>query len=180
MKVRQEENGRIIVSLREIEPFFLDLLRRIPDSTDPGDDPAARARLHSVPVDPAEDEENFNDDWRAYVQPELRALFQSAVEIVSGDLADLPPPEDRSADDFDPADFVPGEVEMGIPRQHADAWLSVLNQARLVIAAKQGFTENDMEESLPLPPFDEREFALFQVHFYDYLQQALLQAMGFD
>ena len=66
-----------------------------------------------------------------------------------------------------------------MPREHADAWIAALNQARLVIAAKHNYAERDMEEELPLPPFNERQFRLFQIHFYDYLQEILIQASGY-
>ena len=53
-------------------------------------------------------------------------------------------------------------------RRHAEAWLSVLNQARLVIAARRGFGEREMDEDLPFPPFTERDLDLFRIHFFDF------------
>ena len=67
-----------------------------------------------------------------------------------------------------------------LPRKHIDAWLTTLNQARLVIAAKQGFGEREMDEDMQFPPLTKRDLNLFQIHFYDFLQQALLRELGFD
>lgn len=181
MKVRPEAEGATIVTLLEIEPFFLDLLRRIGESGQPGDHSAARDRLFSAPAGAGEQE--IRDDWREYVEPELRDLFRSAREIVEHDLAGLPAVRADWTGDieaFEETAFTPTEHEVAIPRQHADAWLSALNQARLVIAAKRDFDESDMDEDLPLPPFDDRQFDLFQIHFYDYLQQLLLQGLGYE
>ena len=56
----------------------------------------------------------------------------------------------------------------------------MLNQARLVIAARRGFGEKEMDEDLPFPPFGERDLDLFRIHFYDFLQQVILREMGFE
>ncbi len=181
MKVRRESEGGAIVTLLEIEPFFLDLLGRISESGRPGDNPAAHERLFSAPVRAGE--KRFRDDWKEYVEPELRDLFRTAQETVESDLAGLPKAKTDWTGDIDSLEevaFAPTEHRLSIPRPHAEAWLSALNQARLVIAARRGFDESDMEEELPLPPFDARQFDLFQIHFYDYLQQLLLQGMGYE
>lgn len=181
MKVRRESEGRSIVTLLDIEPFFLDLLGRISESGRPGDNPAARERLFSAPAGAGDP--SICDDWKEYVEPELRTLFRTAQETVDNDLAGLPKSQTDWTGDIDALEevaFTPTEHRLSIPRAHADAWLSALNQARLVIAARRGFDERDMSEDLPLPPFNERQFDLFQIHFYDYLQQLLLQGLGYE
>ena len=89
----------------------------------------------------------------------------------------LPHTEDFA---FDPALFVPTEHILEVPRKHIDAWLTVLNQARLVIAAKRGFGEREMDEDMSFPPLTQRDLSLFQIHFYDFVQQVLLRELGFD
>ncbi len=181
MKVRREQNNRQQIVLEEIEPFFLDLLRGLPHCADPGDNQAARVRLFSAPMSPGGDGDEFNEDWEQYVAPEIAELFRSTQEIVLGDLAKLPPANASSpADAFDPAAFAPTTQALEIPRRHAEAWLSVLNQARLIIAARRGFGEREMEENLPLPPFTERDMDLFRVHFFEFIQQILLSELGYD
>lgn len=186
MKVRRQQEGQPAVVFEEVEPFFVELLRRLPDDANPGDHPAARDRLFSDPTGPAEDGDDFNSDWREFVQPELRDLFRSAREIVAEDLGALPrggfeiKRDSTQTIQFDPVAFAPGESGFTIPDRHSEAWLSVLNQARLVLAARRGFGEAAMDEELPFPPFSERDFDLFKVHFYDFVQQVLLREMGFD
>ncbi len=187
MKVRQHKPGKAApVVFEEIEPFFLDLLRRLPASADPADDPAARGRLFGDPMGPAEDGDDFNEDWRQFVEPELRDLFRSARETVEEDLGTLPPPAAGAASQsvsdavMDPAAFDPTPHILEIPTRHLEAWLSVLNQARLVIASRRGFGEREMDENLPFPPLSERDLDLFRVHFYDFLQQVILRELGFE
>ena len=185
MKVRQRHKGEpATVVFDEIEPFFVELLRRLPVSADPASDPAARERLFSEPMTAGEDAEEFNADWREYVEPELRDLFRSAREIVQEDLGKLPPAAggsaEAAADALDPSAFAPTRHKVEIPPRHLEAWLSVLNQARLVIAARRGFAEREMDEKLPFPPLSERDLDLFRVHFYDFLQQVILREMGFE
>ena len=181
MKVRREQSNQPQIVLEEIEPFFLDLLRGLPECADPGNHPAARARLFSAPMAPGSDGDEFNEDWENYVEPEIRELFRSTQEIVAGDLAKLPPAKMPSpAGPFEPDDFAPAAFTLEIPRRHAEAWLSVLNQARLAIAARRGFGEREMEEGLPLPPFTERDMDLFRIHFFDFVQQILLSELGYD
>ena len=64
-----------------------------------------------------------------------------------------------------------------IPTKHADAWLSALNQARLVIAAKNNFTELELSDHLRSPIGSRRDLSLFQVNFYGFLQEFILREL---
>jgi hypothetical protein len=177
MKLRRPQDQGIAVILDEIEPFFLELLKRIPAAADPGANEEALARLFSPAT--AEPDAEFNQDWQDYVEPELRELFRSAQEIVAGDLGALPAPGSAPLD-ADPAAFEPTTHTLEIPRPHIEAWLGVLNQARLVIAAKRNFGEREMDEELVFPPASERDLDLFRIHFYDFIQQILLRELGYE
>jgi hypothetical protein len=180
MKLRSPKDRRIAV-LEDIEPFYLDLLRRIPEAADPGDNTLARERLFSGPMQV--DSAGFNQDWRELVEPELRDLFRSAREIVAADLGGLPaldPKIDPACGRLDSPAFAPTKHKLEIPRDHAEAWLGVLNQARLVIAAKRRFGDNEMDEELAFPPASEREMDLFSIHFYDFVQQLLMRELGYS
>ena len=181
MKLRHKDDGSGTVVFDRIEPFFLDQLRRLPRLADPADDPAARARLFSAPMSRGMDGDEFNEDWERYVEPEIRSLFRNAQQTVEEDLAPLPEAAGQEPIGvFDPAAFVPTSLRLEIPTKHLEAWLSVLNQARLVISARRGFGEREMESDLPFPPFSDRDLDLFRVNFYDGIQQILLQEMGFE
>ena len=128
------------------------------------------------------DSQGFNQDWRELVEPELRDMFRSAQEIVAGDLRALPPADpkiDPACGQLASAVFLPAKHKLEIPRNHAEAWLGVLNQARLVIAAKRNFGDDAMDEDLSFPPASERELDLFCIHFYDFVQQMIMREQGF-
>ena len=78
-------NGTLEIT--ELDPFLAELLRQIPISANPEAVPAAEQRIYSLPADPNEKE--ICAEWKIYVQPELRRLFQSATETVATDLEQL-------------------------------------------------------------------------------------------
>lgn len=73
-----------------------------------------------------------------------------------------------------------GNRTLRIPSKHADAWLSALNQARLVIAAKNNFTESELNDHFRSPIGSRRDLSLFQVNFYGFLQEFILREMWSD
>ena len=80
---RQNES----LEIRELDPFLAELLRQIPDSVDTKNSPAAEERLFSAPA--GAEEKEFRSEWKLYIVPELRRLFQSATETVRQDLEQL-------------------------------------------------------------------------------------------
>jgi hypothetical protein len=151
------------LEVREIDPFLAELLRQIPESAQPKDCPAAEERLFSAPV---AEEKDFCAEWKLYVVPELRRLFQSATETVRQDLEQLQCTEKPFAN-----------CTLRIPLAHADAWLSALNQARLAIATSYEFTEHDLCDHYRSPLGSRRDLGLFQVNFYGFLQEFILREM---
>ncbi len=155
-------NGALEIS--EIDPFLAELLRQIPASTNPEAVPAAETRLYSAPAGPNEKE--FCAEWKLYVEPGLRRHFQSATEVVETDLQQLGEPEKPFANSA-----------LRIPREHSDAWLNALNQARLAIAAKYDFSEAELCDHYRSPIGSRRDLSLFQVNFYGFLQEFILREM---
>jgi hypothetical protein len=151
------------LEVREIDPFLAELLRQVPESAQPKNSPAAEERLFSAP---AADEKDFCAEWKVYVVPELRRLFQSATKTVRQDLEQLQCTEKPFAN-----------CTLRIPLAHADAWLSALNQARLAIAASYEFTEHDLCDHFRSPLGSRRDLGLFQVNFYGFLQEFILREM---
>lgn len=156
------KNGALVIT--EIDPFLAELLRQIPASTNPKSVPAAERRIYCAPAGPNEKE--FCAEWKLYVEPELRRLFQSATEIVEADL--------RQLDDSNKPDE---NSTLRIPREHSDAWLNALNQARLALAAKYDFTETELSDHYHSPIGSRRDLSLFQVNFYGFLQEFILREM---
>jgi hypothetical protein len=150
-----------VLELSELDPFLAELLRQIPASTKCEDAAVAEQRIYSAPAEPNEKE--ICAEWKLYVQPELRRLFQSATETVAADLQQL--------DGKKPF----ANCTLRIPREHADAWLNALNQARLVIAAKNNFDEGELCNHYRSPIGSRRDLSLFQVNFYGFLQEFILR-----
>jgi len=163
VEVTRTEKG---LRLARLDLFFVELLRQIPVSADPGDSDAARNRIYPVVVD---DPEALlaNEDWRAYVHPELKQLFGSASDVVREDL-----------EKFKQLDQSQESWAFEIPSVHFDQWLNTLNQARLALAARFEFGEGDMSQNGPQAIETVRDLSLFQIHFYGFLQECLLQDQG--
>lgn len=146
----------------DIDPFLAELLRQIPESANPGEDEAARQRLFSPPVHGSETD--LRNEWKLYVEPELRRLFQTATETVAEDLKQLAETDRPFAD-----------CALNIPLENGEAWLSALNQARLVIAAKYQFSDTELCDHYRSPIGSRRDLGLFQVNFYGFLQECILR-----
>lgn len=148
-----------MISLSGLDLFCCELLQQIAVSADPGEDVAARDRLFPSPTghtDPQADE-----DWQSYVEPELRELFQSSLDVVRDDLVDFP------------ADGASDYHTLRLPVAHLPHWINALNQARLTLAARYSVTDQEME-GVPLEG-DTRALAVFQIHFYGLLQEYFLR-----
>ena len=161
MEIRRRRNQ---IEISELDPFLSELLRQIPTSAKPEGAPAAEERIFSPPANGLETE--LCAEWKVYVEPELRRLFQMATETVASDLEQLNGNEKILAN-----------CTLRIPAKHADAWLSALNQARLVIAAKNNFTETELNDHCHSPIGSRRDLSLFQVNFYGFLQEFILREM---
>ena len=161
MEIRRQEN---CIELSELDPFLAELLRQIPESTETEGAEAAHQRLFSSPAPASEAE--ICAEWKLYVEPELRRLFRSATETVTTDLRQL----NGSTKPF-------ANCTLRIPTDNAEAWLNALNQARLVIASKYNFTEAELCDHYRSPIGSRRDLGLFQVNFYGFLQEFILQEM---
>ncbi len=159
MEIRREGDA---LELSELDPFLAELLRQIPDSTNPEGVRAAEERIFSPPAE--ENEKELRAEWKLYVEPELRRLFCSSTETVMADLKPL----NGSSKPF-------ANCTLRIPVKNAEAWLNALNQARLVIASKYGFTEAELSDHYRSPIGSRRDLSLFQVNFYGFLQEFILQ-----
>lgn len=152
------------LEISELDPFLAELLRQIPESANTDGALGAEKRLFSSPA--PEGEKGSCAEWKLYVEPELRRLFQKSVDTVTDDLGQLNSNQKPFAN-----------CTLRIPAAHADAWLSALNQARLVIAAKYDFTENELCDHYRSPIGSRRDLSLFQVNFYGFLQEFIMREL---
>ena len=150
------------LEISELDPFLAELLRQIPESCNLEGVEAAQQRIFSPPAKDSE----ICSEWKVYVEPELRRLFRSATETVEADLQQL----NGCAKPF-------ANCTLRIPTANAEAWLNALNQARLAIAAKYNFTDGELCDHYRSPIGSRRDLGLFQVNFYGFLQEFILQEM---
>jgi hypothetical protein len=155
------------LEISELDPFLAELFRQIPPSTNPEGMPEAEKRLFSPPAHASGNE--LCAEWKVYVEPELRRLFRSAMETVAGDLEQLNGKEKPFAN-----------RSLRIPAEHADAWLNALNQARLVLAEKNKFTDKELCDHYRSPVGSRRDLSLFQINFYGFLQELILRELGWS
>jgi Domain of unknown function (DUF2017) len=154
-------NGKSI-EFTDIEPIEADLLRQIPTLCDVPGDSRAESRLFSNPVDSSEAQ--FLSDWEEYVRPELRHVFLSAREAVEKDLKAM---EER-----------PGHPSrLVILSAHGEAWLNTLNQARLILASKFEFSDEELSLHEVPRSFSRRDLVLLQINFYAAIQERIIDAL---
>lgn len=146
------------VAIEDLDLFLCELLQQIPVSADTSDSESASARLYSSPTHGAEPE--FDEEWKEYVEPEMHEHFESALDVVRADMAGFPSPDAEA------------HQTLLVPVDHLESWIHALNQARLALGARYDVTEEDMDD-LPSGG-DERALAIFQIHFYGYLQERFL------
>jgi hypothetical protein len=151
------------LQISNLDPFLAELLRQIPQSTNAEGTPEAQARLFSKPSG----EKEICAEWKSYVEPELRRLFRSASETVAADLTQLNGNEKSLRN-----------RTLRIPVKHADAWLNALNQARLVIATKYNFSDEELNDHDRSPIGSRRDLGLFQINFYGFLQEFILREIS--
>lgn len=161
MEIRREGD---CIEISELDPFLAELLRQVPESTNPDGVESAEQRLFSMPT--ASSEREICAEWKLYVEPELRRLFQTATQTVAMDLQQL----NGSSKPF-------ANCTLRIPTRNSDAWLNTLNQARLVIAAKYNLSEADLCDHYRSPTGSRRDLGLFQVNFYGFLQEFILHEL---
>lgn len=157
-------DGKLVIE--EIPPPMVVLLQKLPELAEgESRSPEAEERLFPSPGGAGCDEE-FRADWRAFVEPDLHRLFQSARSTVQADLRQLEGDE--------------SEGRLVITRAHAEAWLNVLGQARLSIAAEHRLTDREINRDKLPPIFDERTQALARIGLFAYLQQELVELLTME
>jgi hypothetical protein len=156
-------SGKSRIGFRHIHPLLAELVRELPALVEPETlSEAAERRFYP---EPSADEnlEGLRADWKAFVEPGLQEQFRSARDVVVADLKTL-------AEKKEEFDFV-------IPLKHADAWLNVLNQARLALAADLDFDEKLLGANDSLDLATERGLAAFRINLYAFMQQCLIEQL---
>lgn len=118
-------------------------------------DAGVRDRLHpdAVPGDAAR-----NAEWHRLMDGELRHLFEAAQATFARDLEAFDPRTRRVA----------------FPADHLKAWMSAINQARVVLAEQHQIDATDLQ-SEDFSPGSPRDSARLQVHVLGYVLQVLVE-----
>jgi hypothetical protein len=143
------------VRLSNISPLLAHCLFEVPEILRLREQSGPHQRLFPDPI--ANDAES-NAEWHRLMDGEFHHLFASADEIIVRDLTQLDP--------------VQGHVTF--PAEHINAWMSALNQARLILGAKFQVRETDMDRQ-DLDIRDPREKALLQIHLLGWLLQLFVE-----
>ncbi|MGC1481305.1 MAG: DUF2017 family protein [Chthoniobacterales bacterium] len=163
MQFHVTEGGGI--AFRKIHPLLAELIRNIPHIVEPSNlSDAAEDRLYPEPS-PDPDLDQMRSDWQAFVAPDLQQHFQSTRDIVAADLRRLLQGEDNL-------------FEITIPHQHTEAWLNVLNQVRLAMAADIEIDDEAALEALDADAHDlltETGITAFRINLYATMQQCLVE-----
>jgi len=163
LKVQPLDEKRILIS--GIPPVLATVLHEIPEILELRDAPEARARLHP---DPTADNDSFNREWRQMAGPELRHLFVSAGETVGRDLTAMEV-AGESGDDY----------QVAFPIEHVPAWMSALNQTRLILGEIHKIDEAEMNRT-DFDPQSARHLAALRIHLLGYLLHRFVQLEGGD
>jgi Domain of unknown function (DUF2017) len=164
VSVHFERKGEgVLVSLDSNE---VELLRAVPDQLQtvlagPGgkDDPVYNRLFPSAYLDPTE--ESAEREWQELVHPELLRERLAAVELVTATL--------------DRAVTKRGRAEVELTTEEVEAWLHVLNDARLAIGTRIGVTEEPEVEDLD--PSDPNAPAHAMYNWLTWLENDLVETL---
>lgn len=106
------------------------------------------------------------DDWGRHATPEILHLFLSAREIVLEDLNGLEVQADDSR-----------YFRLSFPGEHANAWISALNVARLALGDVHDIEAEDMAREFGGREPSDRERAVLLIHALGELQAQILFAV---
>jgi len=163
LKVQPLDEKRILIS--GIPPGLAAVLHELPEILELRDSPEARARLYP---DPTADNDSINREWRQMAGPELRHLFVSAGETVGRDLTAM---------------TVAGEsgdaYRVAFPIEHVPAWMSALNQSRLILGEVHKIDEAEMIRA-DFDPQNARQMAALRIHLLGHLLHLFVELEGGD
>ena len=146
------------IRLTGIIPLLADCLQRLNEILEHRDTPSVRQRLFPKPST----DETINSEWEEFVAPDLRHLFVTAGETVARDLTALEP---------DPQH--PNLFRIAFPAAHRDAWMSALNQSRLILGEQLHVTDREMERRT-FDPKSAADLELVRMHLLGWVLEVLV------
>ena len=143
------------LELSGLDATVVHCLRRIPAILARRDSAGLRNRLHpdALPHEPAR-----NAEWHRLMDSELRRLFEKAEQTLARDLDGV----------------TANAVTIAFPTLHLKAWMSAINQARVLLAEEHQLEARDMERDQFMAGSD-RDRALVEVQILGYLLHVLVE-----
>ncbi len=163
--------------LGEMQEIHLDFLRLAADDSSMGDCPGGRERLFPQPLTGKDEllDEEFNDEWKELIAPELEMQFAGAVGTLMSDLDSVQTVK-KTGD---------AEVKLyrlDVPVAHGQSWFSTLNQARLLLDLKYKLhtprdapEESTVREQTGETDDASRLLVLMRYEFYAWIQEWLVR-----
>jgi hypothetical protein len=163
--------------LAEMQEIHLDFLRMAADDASMGDCPGGRERLFPPPLTGKDEllDEEFNDDWKDLIAPELEVQFAGAVGTLLSDLDSLQRVKKTGS-------AAVKLYRLDVPLAHGQAWFSALNQARILLDLK--YKLHDPKDAPEEPALREesgetdaaaRLLVLMRYEFYAWIQEWLVR-----
>lgn len=164
--------------LSEMEEVHVNLLRMAAEDASMTDCEEGRERMLPLPISQelVEEEQDFLEDWKEYVQEEMETQFAQDVGTMLADLDAVQLHHSAGEDPLEPLYLVQ------VPLEHARCWFSTLNQARLMLDAKYQLHPDGehlqlefMDNAEEGNDFHERLAAYMRYEFYALIQEWLVQ-----
>ncbi len=142
-----ERVGEDAVCISGIDTATLALLREVPSILHYRSHPNVSKRMFP---DVKPGDEQVTKEFHEAMDPDLEYLFASAEEILIQDVAKV------------------REGTIKIPGTHVDAWMSALNQTRLILAELHDIDVGDMGRG-EFDPDEKKDLAVLKIHFFGYI-----------
>ena len=162
MKLFQKENGDLEFS--EIDPLLAMLMITCFQQQESQWNLVAACFLAT----PLKEDESFSRDWEEYVQPGLLTLLKSCHGRVLADLEQM-----KRLQLSQPENLF---FTLTIRKAHREAWLRILNVARLSLAAEHQLSDEEISGELLSQLTTPRGQVMLQMQFFSMLQQCLVEA----
>lgn len=159
-QLRVQPHGEKHIRVSGVDLFLALCLQEIPEILSRRDSPAVHNRLFPLPTTT---DNKANEDWQQFVIPELRHLLVSAGETMARDLTGLTGEDGR-----------PGSFEITFPTSHLAAWMSAINQTRLILGELFEINEQDLHNP-ELDVADPKLRAVMKIEWLGMLLYRLVQ-----
>lgn len=163
LRIRTASENQLVIT--GIPPLLVMCLRELPDILKQRNTPAVQKRLFPSLTD---DDMKANEDWENLIVPELQHLFASAGETLAHDLATLKKESTK-----------PSSFRVLLPATNLNAWISAINEARLILGELFDITEQDMQQE-DFNSDNPKQFAVWKIGALGWLLSHMIEFTSGD